>query len=171
MTSTTQWFRAATQVGKTYPPSKGRLSAGAAFSFAHFRHRCTLICLTALRHRLQAEGRGSDPPHLSCSGQVRSRDIRADSSTLHRPQMPPSVFIGRAFCAVVSGSDRIMPCLSMRSVWPPKLLCIILSSPSRHEREAAHRVRCRHFQSPRFVRRQYIAGFQSDFRRYGHRRR
>lgn len=33
----------------------------------------------------------------------------------------------------------------MRSVWPPKLLCIFVSSPSRHEKEAAHYVRFRQF--------------------------
>lgn len=38
-----------------------------------------------------------------------------------------------------------MPCLSMRGVWPPKLLCIIVSSPPRHEKEVAHRVCCRQF--------------------------
>lgn len=50
-----------------------------------------------------------------------------------------------AFCAIVSGSDCIESCLSTRSVRPPKSLCIIVSSPSRHENEAVHSVRCRQF--------------------------
>ena len=76
-----------------------------------------------------------------------------------------------AFRAIFLGSDRIVSCLSTRSVRPPKSLCIIVSSPSCHEKEAAHCLRCRHFHSPRFVRRQYIAGLVSYFRRDGHRRR
>ena len=38
-------------------PSKGRLSAGAAFFLLIYRHISTHICLSALRHRLYAEGR------------------------------------------------------------------------------------------------------------------
>lgn len=97
--------------------------------------------------------------------------IRADRSTLHRPQILPSVFIGRAFRAIFSGSDRIGACLSTRSVWPPKSLCIIVYSQSCHEKKPCMTSAVGNFHSPRFVRRQYIAGFQSDFRRDGHHRR
>lgn len=55
-TSITQWFRAASQVTNN-PPPKGRLSAGAAFPFAHLSPYLRFHWLSAFRHRLYAEGR------------------------------------------------------------------------------------------------------------------
>lgn len=66
--STTQWFRVASHTDKS--PSKGRLSAGAAFSLAHTSPRGFLICLPALRNRSEPGIERSGPPQMYCSGQV-----------------------------------------------------------------------------------------------------
>ena len=56
MTSITQWFRAASQVTKN-PPQRVGCPPGQPFSLLIYRQTCALIGLSALRHRLGAEGR------------------------------------------------------------------------------------------------------------------
>lgn len=87
-----------------------------------------MICLTALRHRLQAEGCSQTLRICRAPGRCLSA-IRADRSTLRR--LHSSSEDDRwHFIVIVSGSDRIESCLSMRSVWPPYLL--MSYCPHRH---------------------------------------
>lgn len=69
----------------------------------------------------------SFPPHLPCSGQVRSRDIRVDRSTLQRSVLP---LLNEGISHFCFRRDRIEYCLSKRSVvWLPSSALTLAIAP------------------------------------------
>ena len=91
ITSITQWFRAASQVGKSFIPQRDGCPPGQPFSLLICRHilrshfsigtPAPPLCRPSRSYRLAA-CIARTPPHLTCSGPVHSRDIRVDRSTL-----------------------------------------------------------------------------------------
>ena len=113
--STTQWFRAATQLGKTYPPSKGRLSAGAAFSHALFNHSSIPNCLSAPGTAFKPRVAGQTLRKRCAPGRCLSA-IRADRSLPHKPQSSSEDDQRHFITSLREGLYCLSPCYAMSLV-------------------------------------------------------
>lgn len=116
------------------------MSAGAAFLFAHLSPNLRSHWSIGSPPPAGCRGSQSSPPHLPCSGQVRSRDIRVDRSTLQSPVLRRGSTAFRTFVPggiVLVSSIETEPVLPTLSTFALIIAPIDYVPPSIHQSDIA----------------------------------